>query len=127
MKVLITGAAGFLGRRVIEALLSGAAGMPQVSRIVAADAVASPLADSRIDARVGTILEPDFIRSIVPPDVAVVFHLAAVLSGQAEAGFDTGLRVNADGTRTLLAGVPGLGRAPRARASTTLAVLAGGL
>src|SRR5258708_15721806 len=98
MKVLITGASGFLGRRVIEALLSGAAGMPEGSRIVAADTIVSPLADPRIDSRVGTILDPDFVRSIVPPDVDVVFHLAAVLSGPAQAQFDPAMPVTADPT-----------------------------
>jgi nucleoside-diphosphate-sugar epimerase len=127
MKVLITGASGFLGRRVIEALLSGAAGTPAVPRIVAADTVASPLADPRIDSRVGTILEPDFIRSIVAPDVDVVFHLAAVLSGQAEADLDTGMRVNVDATRTLLDACRALGRAPRFVFSSTLAIFGGGL
>src|SRR6266487_527943 len=102
MKVLVTGAAGFLGGRIIRALLSNAGGVPEVSRIVAADTVACPIADPRVESRTGTILQPDFIGSIVEPDVDAVFHLAAVLSGQSESDFDLGIRVNVDATRSLL-------------------------
>ena len=65
---------------------------PPVSRIVAADIVPCPIADPRVDSRTGTIADPAFIRSIVEPDVDVVFHLAAVLSGQSEAEFDWACR-----------------------------------
>src|SRR3989337_1974067 len=103
MKVLVTGAAGFLGTRVIKALLSGGSDAPQVSRIVAADIVTCPVADPRVGARIGTIADPAFVGSIVGDAVDIVFHLAAVLSGQSEAAFDLGMRVNVDGTRHLLA------------------------
>src|SRR5258708_16831675 len=102
MTVLVTGAAGFLGSRVIKALLSHAGGgVADVSRIVAADIVACPIADPRVDARIGTIVQPEFIRSIVEPGVDVVIHLAAVLSGQSEAEFDVGMHVDVDATRNL--------------------------
>jgi nucleoside-diphosphate-sugar epimerase len=122
MKVLVTGAAGFLGRRVIEALLSGSYSAPPVSRIVAADTVACPIADERVDARIGTIVHPAFIASLVEPDVDLVFHLAAVLSGQSEAEFDLGMQVNVDATRNLLEACRALGRPPRFVFSSTVAV-----
>jgi nucleoside-diphosphate-sugar epimerase len=127
MKVLVTGAAGFLGTRVVNALLSGAGDGPAVSGIVAADTIACPIADPRVESRIGTIVDPAFIRAIVDDDVDVVFHLAAVLSGQSEAEFDVGMRVNVDATRNLLEACRALGRAPRFVFSSTVAVFGGEL
>lgn len=127
MNVLVTGAAGFLGSRVIKALLSTTGGVPAVSRIVAADTVPCPIADPRVDSRTGTILEPAFIRSIVKDDVDVIFHFAAVLSGQAETDFDLGMQVNVEATRHLLDACRSLGRPPRFVFASTLAIFGGDL
>src|SRR5205085_3317577 len=56
------------------------------------------------------------------PDVDVVFHLAAVLSGQSEAEFDVGMQVNLDATRSLLEACRALGRPVRFVFSSTVAV-----
>jgi len=122
MTVLVTGAAGFLGTRVIKALLANTGGGPPVSRIVAADIIACPIDNLRVESRAGTIADPAFIRSIVEPDVDVVFHLAAVLSGQSETEFDLGLQVNLDATRTLLEACRALRKPPRFMFSSTVAV-----
>jgi nucleoside-diphosphate-sugar epimerase len=127
MKVLVTGAAGFLGSRIINALLAGTGSLPEVSRIVAADTSACPIADPRVDSRTGTIVDPRFIASIVEPDVDVVFHLAAVLSGQSEAEFDLGMRVNVDATRNLLDACRALRTTPRFVFASTLAIFGGAL
>lgn len=127
MKVLVTGAAGFLGSRVVKALLAGGSGLPPVSRIVAADLSACPIADPRVDVRVGTIADPAFVDTIVERDVDAVFHLAAVLSGQSEAEFDLGMRVNVDATRSLLEAGRRLGTKPRFVFSSTVAVFGGHL
>jgi nucleoside-diphosphate-sugar epimerase len=121
--VLVTGAAGFLGRRVIDALLADG----QASRVVAADVTTCPIDDPRVDVRVGTLVDPAFARAIVEPGVDVVFHLAAVLSGQSEAEFDAGMQVNVDGTRNLLEACRALGTAPRVVFSSTVAVFGGEL
>jgi nucleoside-diphosphate-sugar epimerase len=122
MNVLITGAAGFLGQRVLGALLSGGLDALHASRIVAADTVTCPVDDPRVDVKVGTIAEREFVQAILDPDVGVVFHLAAVLSGQSEAEFETGMRVNVEGTRNLLEACRGFRRAPRFVFSSTVAV-----
>ena len=122
MTVLVTGAAGFLGTRVIKALLANTGGGPPVSRIIAADIMACPIVDPRVESRAGTIADPAFIRSIVEPDVDMVFHLAAVLSGQSETEFDLGLQVNLDATRTLLEACRALRTPPRFVFSSTVAV-----
>ena len=79
MKILITGAGGFLGRRLIGALLAGAPGLPEVSTLVAVDTAASPIDDPRVDWRAGTITDAAFTASIVERDVDLVYHLAADL------------------------------------------------
>ena len=125
MNVLVTGAAGFLGGRVIRALLTNTGGLPEVTRIVAADTVPCPIADPRVESRTGSIVAPAFISSIVEDEVHVIFHLAAVLSGQSESDFDLGLQVNVDATRSLLEACRRLARPPRFIFSSTVAVFGG--
>ena len=127
MKILVTGAAGFLGSRLVRALVDGSPGFPGVTAIVAADTAACPVADRRIDNRIGTITDPRFVEALADPDVRVVYHLAAVLSGQSEAEFDTGIRVNVDGTRALLEACRARASAPRFVFSSTVAVFGGTL
>ena len=127
MTVLVTGAAGFLGSRVVNALLAGGHHAPAVSRIIAADIAPCPIVDPRVDSRVGTIADQAFVASIAERDVTIVFHLAAVLSGQSEAEFDVGMRINVDATRQLLEACRALGSGPRFVFSSTVAVFGGRL
>ena len=68
-------------------------------------------------------------RSSARPSVGAdsVFHLAAVVSGAAEADFDLGMRVNLDGTRALLEALRGEGRRPKVVFSSSVAVFGGAL
>lgn len=127
MKVLVTGAAGFLGQRLVQALLDHPVGWPDVTQVVAVDRVPIGLDDARVDARVGSIEDAAFIETIVDADVDVIYHLAAVLSGEAEASFDLGVRVNVDATRHLLERCRTLGGSPRFVFASTVAVFGGPL
>ncbi|HEX6210751.1 MAG TPA: NAD-dependent epimerase/dehydratase family protein, partial [Methylomirabilota bacterium] len=127
MHILVTGASGFLGRRLIAALLAGPEGLPPISRIVAADLAECPIADPRVDSRTGSVTDPAFVKSLVTPDVRAVCHLAAVVSGEAEADFDLGMQVNVDATRIVLEACRGLGPAPRVVFASTIAVFGGPL
>ena len=115
MKILVTGAAGFLGTRLLRALLDGPEGFPAFTSIVAVDTGRCPVDDPRVDVRVGSIVEPRFADTLVDRDIGLVYHLAAVLSGQSEAEFATGMSVNVDGTRALLEACRSLGTAPPVR------------
>jgi nucleoside-diphosphate-sugar epimerase len=127
MTVLVTGAAGFLGSRVVEALLGAADLLPPGARAVAADLAPSGRGDARVTDAVGSVADASFVREVVAPGVAVVFHLAASLSGQSEAEFDHGMRVNLDGTRALLDACRGLPAPARVVFSSTIAVYGGTL
>ena len=127
MKILVTGAAGFLGGRLMRALLAGAPGLPKVSRLVAVDLAAAPLEDTRVDWKTGTIADERFSSSLVEDDVDLVYHLAAVVSGQAEADFDLGMRSNVDATGALLEACRRLDKPPRFVFTSSLAVYGGSL
>jgi nucleoside-diphosphate-sugar epimerase len=127
MTIVVTGAAGFLGSRLIKALLAEADAQGSAIRIIAGDLAPCPTTDPRVVSRTGSIADRSFIDSIVEPDTGVVFHLAAVLSGQSEAEFDVGMRTNVDATRALLEACARLSRPPRFVFSSSIAVFGGPL
>ena len=120
--ILVTGAAGFVGMHVVKQLLgregialeNGQDGQARpFDHIVITDRATPMIADARIKAVPGDIADADFVRSLVTPDVGLVFHLAGVVSGSAEADLDLGLAVNLDGTRALMDACRALGTCPR--------------
>ena len=133
MKILITGGAGFLGQRLAKRILAagtvaGPDGQPrEVTRIVLADVTKAALEDPRVTSLVGDVADPAFVDAALGGDCASVFHLAAVVSGQAEADFDLGLRVNLDATRLLLEACRLLPRPPRFVFTSSVAVFGGAL
>lgn len=122
MKVVITGAAGFLGRRLAGVLLGGVSGLPRVTRLIAVDTASGEAEDPRVEWHAGTVADPAFVGGIIDDRVGLIFHMAAVLSGQSEAEFDAGLRVNVDGTRALLERCRTVGHYPRFVFTSTVAV-----
>ncbi|WP_449041374.1 D-erythronate dehydrogenase [Paracoccus sp. (in: a-proteobacteria)] len=105
MDILILGAAGMVGRKLAEALLdTGRLGGGEIARLTLFDVVPSDL-QSRgavaVDTRAGDISDPATVQALVAQRPDVIFHLAAIVSGEAEADFDKGYRINLDGTRLL--------------------------
>ena len=109
MKVVITGGGGFIGSKLAKALLArgmlaGTDGTQQkIARLVLADqAFPDSPKDARLEMLAGDIADPGFAARAIAPDTDSIFHLAAVVSGAAEADFDLGMRVNLGGVRAVL-------------------------
>ncbi|XP_034824264.2 D-erythronate dehydrogenase-like [Maniola hyperantus] len=101
MNVAVTGAAGFLGRRLTDALLDAQSPLP-VARLLLVDLAAPPpRADVRVAALALDLAAPGAAERVVRADCHVLFHLAAAVSGHAEAELEAGLRANLDATRAL--------------------------
>jgi D-erythronate 2-dehydrogenase len=105
MHILITGAAGMLGRKLTQSLAgSGALGGRAIDALTLADLVEPEAPENfsgRMTARAADISSPGESAALVEALPDVVFHLAAIVSGEAEADFDKGYRVNLDATRYL--------------------------
>lgn len=134
MEVLITGGAGFLGSKLAHRLLSrgtlaGSSGQPEkITRIILLDQVAAQgFDDPRIAIMTGDAADPAVIAKALTPSVQSVFHLAAVVSGEAESDFDLGMRINLDATRILLEQARKNGNRPRLVFTSSVAVFGGEL
>jgi nucleoside-diphosphate-sugar epimerase len=134
MKVLITGGAGFLGKRLARRLLelgslTGAdGGKRQIEQLVLLDVVAAEgFNDPRVRVVTGDIADTALLDSVIDADTVSVFHLAAIVSGQAEADFDLGMRINLDASRLLLDLCRQRGHKPRVVFTSSVAVYGGDL
>ena len=132
MNILITGGAGFLGQQLIRALLDrghldAGAGPQPIAQIVCFDQIEGAIVDPRVRNIAGSIADPSAVAALVDAGTAVVVHLAAVVSGTAEADFELGMRVNLDGTRHLLEACRLAGHRPRLLFSSSIAVFGGDL
>jgi nucleoside-diphosphate-sugar epimerase len=106
MHVLITGAAGMIGRKLTERLVKdGRLNGAPIKKLTLIDVVAPVAPQSfagKVDAVTSDLPAPGEAAKAVTERPDVIFHLAGVVSGEAETDFDKGYRVNLDGTRALL-------------------------
>ena len=130
MRIVITGGCGFLGRRLALLLLEEGCASGPIDEMVLFDNAPSALPlpdDKRVRVAIGDIADRDTVKKLIAPGTDAVFHLAAVVSGQAEADTDLGYRVNLDGTRAVLEACRALGSAPKVIFASSLAVYGGEL
>jgi nucleoside-diphosphate-sugar epimerase len=129
MRVLITGGGGFIGSKLAKALLArGTLSGLKITRLVLADqAFSDPPKDARLETLAGDIADPQFAARALAPDTDSIFHLAAVVSGAAEADFDLGMRVNLGGVRAVLDQARRCVRPPRLVFASSVAAFGGDL
>ena len=128
MHILVIGAAGMVGRKLIEALVrDGGLGGKPIARFTLADVLA-PMAPAGFSGQVETLAAdmslPGIADKLIADRPDVIFHLAAIVSGEAEADFEKGYRINLDGTRQLLEAIrlAGEGYRPRLVFTSSIAV-----
>ena len=105
MHALILGAAGMIGRRLTRALVeSGRVGGADLTALTLIDVVQPEAPEGfsgPVTAQAADLSAPGAADAAIAGRPDVVFHLAAVVSGEAEANFELGYRVNLDATRLL--------------------------
>jgi D-erythronate 2-dehydrogenase len=108
-KTLVTGASGMIGRKLI-------AHLPEAEELILHD-VMPPQAPSGVKAKtvISDLSAPGEAEKLVASRPGLIFHLAAIVSGEAEADFEKGYRINLDGTRRLFEAIRKVGDGYRPR------------
>ena len=125
MRILITGAAGMIGRKLVARLIrDGKLNGKAIEAIELVDVVVGewPHAPFKLNAHVGDLAAPAFVEILVATKPDVIFHLAGIVSGEAEANFELGYRVNMDGGRLLFEGLRKTQLSPRVVFTSSIAV-----
>jgi D-erythronate 2-dehydrogenase len=127
MKVLVIGAAGMLGRKLIESLAQKPEklGVTQLTRHDVVLSAAPPInAKFQIETFMGDLSIIGEAEKLIAAKPDLIFHLAAIVSGEAEADFDKGYAINLDGTRNLLEAIrkQGARYCPRVVFTSSIAV-----
>ena len=126
MKILIIGGAGMIGRKLAERLArNGAVAGKAISKLTLYDVVPGAVpagAKVPVDIATGDLPAAGEADKLIADRPDTIFHLAAIVSGEAEQDFDKGYRINMDGTRGLLEAVRKAGHKPRLVFASSIAV-----
>ncbi len=119
MHILITGASGMIGRKLTARLVAdGALNGKPIERLTLVDVDTPQRPEkfaARVDAFVADIANPATGGAAIAGRPDVIFHLAAIVSGEAELDFEKGMRINFDGSRSLLEAIRNAGAGYRPR------------
>ena len=110
MQVIVFGGAGFLGKKLaLEILQQGRLSIDgsapkKINKLIVFDHVAPTgfPEDDRLELMQGDICDKATIRGLLKQKPDVIFHLAAIVSGEAEQNFDLGMNVNMHATHSIL-------------------------
>src|SRR5476649_1199014 len=128
MHILMTGAAGMIGRKLTARLVKeGRLNGQIIDRLTLIDVVApeKPAGfGGAVELATGDLAAPGVAAKAVAGRPEVIFHLAGVVSGEAETDFEKGYHVNLDGTRALLEAIrtTGNGYKPKVVFTSSIAV-----
>lgn len=125
MKILIIGGAGMVGQKLAQRLSKdGNLGGKEITGLLLHDVVEAqkPQSAFPVTTAVSDLSLPGEAEKLVADKPDVIFHLAAIVSGEAEQEFDKGYRINMDGTRDLLEAVRAAGNKPRIVFTSSIAV-----
>lgn len=104
MRVLILGGAGMVGQKLVGRLVADGLVAGTISELILHDVVeaAKPEASFPVTGLVGNLADPEEARKLAGLKPDIIFHLAAIVSGEAEQNFVKGWDINARGTWWLL-------------------------
>jgi nucleoside-diphosphate-sugar epimerase len=128
LHILVLGAAGMVGRKLVERLLKdGRLGKTDITKLTLHDVVAPAKPEKPgfpVELHAGDFAVPGAAEKLIAGRPDVIFHLAAIVSGEAELDFDKGYRINLDGTRMLIDAIrlTGGGYKPRLVFTSSIAV-----
>jgi nucleoside-diphosphate-sugar epimerase len=128
LHILVLGAAGMVGRKLVERLLAdGRLGKNEIAAMTLHDVVAPKKPEKAgfpVEVLSGDFAVSGVAEKLVAGRPDVIFHLAAIVSGEAELDFDKGYRINLDGTRMLFDAIrlAGGGYKPRVVFTSSIAV-----
>jgi len=128
MKVLIIGGGGFIGQKLAKALAKrGTIKGEAISKMTLADLQepAKPDAPFPVEARAADIVDAGQVSVMMSEKPDVIFHLAAIVSGQAEAEFDLGMQINLFGSMNIFEAARTLGTHPTLVFTSSIAVYGG--
>jgi nucleoside-diphosphate-sugar epimerase len=128
MKILVIGGGGMVGVKLINRLAKdGRLGSQEITKLIRHDVVLPPpppAAAFPVETLLGDLSTPGEAEKLVAMKPDVIFHLAAIVSGEAEADFEKGYRINLDGTRFLFEAIrkSGGGYKPKVIFTSSIAV-----
>jgi D-erythronate 2-dehydrogenase len=128
MHILIIGAGGMLGSKLVLRLAAlGALDTQAITHITRHDIVLCPpppVSDFEITTEMGDLSKTGEAEELLKSRPDVIFHLAAIVSGEAETNFEKGYAINLDGTRNLLEAIRmvGDGYCPKLIFTSSIAV-----